>query len=115
MSDQEAYALGVEHSCPFPKHCITCGGVKADPVPEPEPVGPWVGQAVHYVSHGTPRRADGSQEYSSECRAAVVTAVSDESPEMARLCVFSPEGMFFTGYLEYETAPVGGSWHWTHP
>jgi hypothetical protein len=95
MSDEEAYALGAG--------------------PEPDRRAPVVGDLVHYVSHGTPVREDGSQEYGSQCRAAVVTAVSGDSPESVRLCVLSPEGMFFTGDLEYESLHFAGSWHWTHP
>lgn len=73
---------------------------------------PTVGRIVHYVSHGTPVREDGSQEYESECRAAIITAVSRDISELVRLCVLSPEGMFFTTFLEYEPLHVGGSWHW---
>ncbi|HKO19807.1 MAG TPA: hypothetical protein VJU82_13060 [Acidobacteriaceae bacterium] len=36
-----------------------------------------VDRIVHYVSHGTPPRADGSEAYISECRAAIITAVPD--------------------------------------
>ena len=36
---------------------------------------PSVGRIVHYVSHGTPLRPDGTQAYSSVCRAAMVTEV----------------------------------------
>lgn len=36
---------------------------------------PAVGQIVHYVSYGTPVRADGSQAYTSRCRAAIITEV----------------------------------------
>jgi hypothetical protein len=75
-----------------------------------------LGENVHYVSHGTPPREDGTQAYESQCRAAIVTAVSPESPELVRLCVLSPEGQFFTGPLEYEPSVLraGGTWHWTH-
>lgn len=36
---------------------------------------PIVGGMVHYVSWGSPVQADGSQEYTRQCRAAVVTSV----------------------------------------
>lgn len=36
---------------------------------------PKVGDDVHYVSFGTPPRPDGTQEYTSRCRAATVTEV----------------------------------------
>jgi hypothetical protein len=34
-----------------------------------------VGEIVHYVSHGTPVRPDGSQAYTPACRAAILTEV----------------------------------------
>ena len=72
---------------------------------------PTVGRMVHYVSHGTPPRADGSQAYTSECRAAIITEVD---PGLAGsrgvialpcvgLCVINPTGMFF------RTVADGGS------
>lgn len=36
---------------------------------------PTVGRMVHYVSWGSPVRADGTQAYVQQCRAAVVTEV----------------------------------------
>lgn len=36
---------------------------------------PTVGRIVHYVSHGTPPREDGSQAFPSACRTALVTEV----------------------------------------
>lgn len=62
---------------------------------------PSVGRIVHYVSHGTPVRANGTQAYTSQCRAAIITAVHDMDPvpehgvPYVDLCVFNPEGMFF--------------------
>lgn len=38
-------------------------------------VEPGVAHTVHYVSHGTPVRADGTQAYTKQCRAAVITEV----------------------------------------
>lgn len=74
---------------------------------------PSVGRIVHYVSYGTP-----GGEYSSVCRAAVVTAV-DAYPEdnpgqvFASLAVLNPEGMFFNKtVLQDETDKTGGTWHW---
>ena len=68
---------------------------------------PSVGRIVHYVSHGTPARADGSQAYTSECRAAIITEV----PEMlsgqpddgvtVSLCVLNPAGQFFSRQVAY--------------
>jgi hypothetical protein len=87
------------------------------------PVRPTVGEMVHYVSYGTPPRADGSQTYSAACRAAVVTEVgqwvavetsvpdsfdrSEGRPiqvverwwydDAAALAVLNPTGVFFNG------------------
>jgi len=44
---------------------------------------PSVGRTVHYVSHGTPLRADGSQASPAACRAAALTG-SWHWPEVAR-------------------------------
>ncbi|MGH3992154.1 MAG: hypothetical protein ACRDSN_06765 [Pseudonocardiaceae bacterium] len=66
---------------------------------------PSVGRIVHYVSYGTP-----GGEYTSECRAAVVTRVTDGS---LGLCVMNPTGLFFNAGVRYdETAEAGGTWHW---
>jgi hypothetical protein len=66
---------------------------------------------VHYVSYGTP-----GGEYTSQCRAAVITAVHGEF--LVDLAVLNPEGMFFNrevthgeqtcSNIEY----AGGTWHW---
>jgi hypothetical protein len=71
---------------------------------------PTVGRIVHYVSHGSPVRADGSQAYYAQCRAAIVT----ETPlEGVSLCVLNPTGQFFlTGVDQDEEHHAGGSWHW---
>jgi hypothetical protein len=70
-------------------------------------VKPSVGRIVHYVSHGTPVQPDGSQAFTSQCRAAIVTEVSqvkvnEEDPagdgvyrEALGLCVLNPTGQFF--------------------
>jgi hypothetical protein len=78
---------------------------------------PSVGRIVHYVSHGTPPRADGSQAYASECRAAVITEISAISPsgepQPVGLCVLNPTGEFFNrGVVQDEVDHSGGSWHW---
>lgn len=79
---------------------------------------PSAGRIVHYVSHGTPVRPDGSQTYTSQCRAAIVTTVTDD-PEIVGLAVLNPTDMFFheaVGHLEPEEpadiAHLGGTWHW---
>jgi len=96
---------------------------------------PSVGRIVHYVSHGTPVRADGSQAFTSQCRAAIVTAGpylvpgTFETPGdwALSLCVLNPEGMFFNQNVFYHEGDTGhdhtgaeipaksyrgGSWHW---
>jgi hypothetical protein len=90
---------------------------------------PSVGRIVHYVSHGTPVRPDGTQEFASECRAAVITEVDLEPgaplkivPDVS-LCVLNPSGMFFNRTVPYDEdggallrqhhrLPQGGTWHW---
>lgn len=98
---------------------------------------PTVCRMVHYVSYGTP-----GGEYSSQCRAAVVTEVTGET---VGLCVMNPTGLFFNQGVQFhdvaevpgspdcpnrqyhgnpfrycacgwaEAAPVGGTWHWPEP
>lgn len=77
---------------------------------------PSVGRVVHYVSHGTPVREDGTQEFTSECRAAIVTEV-DKDPfsdgYVVGLCVLNPTGQFFNrGLSQDEDGKAGGTWHW---
>jgi hypothetical protein len=98
------------------------------------PVKPSVGRVVHYVSHGTPPGPDGAQAYSSECRAAIVTEVSEQHTSsedvltpLVALCVLNPTGMFFSPSVPYHEGDTGhdhtgaevpaksyqaGSWHW---
>lgn len=77
---------------------------------------PSVGSIVHYVSHGSPVRKDGTQVYTSQCRAAIVTEVLNEANvtgECVALCVLNPTGQFFNEHIcQDETNHVGGSWHW---
>jgi hypothetical protein len=89
---------------------------------------PSVGRIVHYVSHGTPVREDGTQAYTAKCRAAIVTEVSPESKgegqEIVGLAVLNPTGFFFNqGCVHHEADPrladsnpavnhPGGTWHW---
>lgn len=73
---------------------------------------PTVGRIVHYRSFGTP-----GGEYTSECRAAVVTEVGGEvrtGPEgTVALAVLNPEGMFFNRHVyQDERDKTGGTWHW---
>ncbi|MFE0763671.1 hypothetical protein [Streptomyces smyrnaeus] len=79
---------------------------------------PSVGRIVHYVSHGTPVRGDGSQAHPSACRSAVVTEVDAGDPGRVGLAVLNPTGQFFhplaaggSVHAEADTR-LGGSWHW---
>lgn len=91
---------------------------------------PTIGRTVHYVSYGTP-----GGEYTSVCRAAVVTEVGAwvdvagtvTEQEMdgerfrtitqvwkddaARLNVLNPTGAFFNT-CEFSPDNIGGTWHW---
>ncbi|MBL1100154.1 hypothetical protein [Streptomyces coffeae] len=81
---------------------------------------PSVGRVVHYVSHGTPVRPDGSQAFTQQCRAAIVTEVDPTDPDRVGLMVANPTGQFFhplaAGGCVLDEAPEGardgGSWHW---
>lgn len=80
---------------------------------------PSVGRVVHYVSHGTPPRPDGSQAFTAECRAAIITAVhsADPVPEhgvpYVDLFVMNPTGVFLNqGCKHDEEQRAGGTWHW---
>ncbi len=82
---------------------------------------PTVCRIVHYVSHGTQLREDGTQAFPPACRAAIVTEVDPgdlHMPTRVGLCVFNPTGQFFHplaagGCVEQPAEEmVGGSWHW---
>lgn len=87
---------------------------------------PSVGQVVHYVSHGTPVREDGTQAFPPACRAAIVSEVDPADPNRVGLVVLNPTGHFFhplaNGGCPYDewdgmntvagAQPQGGSWHW---
>ena len=82
---------------------------------------PSVGRIVHYVSYGTP-----GGEYTSQCRAAIITDVySEDNPhpdpevlagvdgaEWVALTVLNPKGMFFNDMCHDELRKQGGTWHW---
>lgn len=69
---------------------------------------PTIGRIVHYRSYGTP-----GGEYDSECRAALVTEVSQRVQNMVGLAVMNPTGMFFNREIEHdEDRRHGGTWHW---
>lgn len=89
-------------------------------MPEPAPT---VGRIVHYVSYGTP-----GGEYTSQCRAAIVTEVpahlveepydgcpndGTHQPWIIGVCVLNPAGMFFDrDLLQDEADHASGTWHW---
>ena len=85
---------------------------------------PTVGCIVHYVSHGSPVLPDGTQRYTSQCRAAIVTAAYESENEALSLAIFNPEGMFFSPICAHHEADPeladsnpavnhpGGTWHW---
>lgn len=73
---------------------------------------PSVGRIVHYVSYGTP-----GGEFSSECRAAIVTQVAGRDDISGAwyvgLCVLNPTGQFFNeSVCQSEEWRDGGTWHW---
>jgi hypothetical protein len=75
-------------------------------------VKPTVGRIVHYVSHGTPVREDGTQAFPSVCRAAIITEVNGPITTVG-LAVLNPTGLFFhESCLQYEGDHAGGTWHW---
>ncbi|MFJ2205921.1 hypothetical protein [Streptomyces microflavus] len=82
---------------------------------------PTIGRAVHYVSHGTPVREDGTQAFPAVRRSAEITEVDEEGN--VGLLVKNPDGLFFhpighrNGPIPYaEPIPgeplQGGTWHW---
>lgn len=81
---------------------------------------PSVGRIVHYISHGTPIKPDGTQAYTSVPRAAIITAVHDQDPvpehgvPYVDLCVLNPTGLFFNTGCKYDDSdtPAGGTWRW---
>jgi hypothetical protein len=92
---------------------------------------PSTGRDVHYLSHGTPLRADGSQAYGQMCRAAKITGMGEPLPypivgdhpepledgtQLVDLVVFNPEGLFVKDGVPQDERPAGeragGTWHW---
>ncbi len=88
------------------------------------PAVPSIGRIVHYVAHGTPIRADGTQAFPPACRAAIITEVGDWPEDISDadrsniavpvgLCVLNPTGLFFhQNAMESEAGREGGTWHW---
>lgn len=67
-----------------------------------------VGDVVHYRSHGSPIRADGTQVHKPRCRAAFVT--DQLSDYLCTLFVVNPAGIFFDD-CRYDVDMAGGTWH----
>lgn len=110
------------------------------PYAEQDRPAPSVGRFAHYVPHGSPVLADGTQEFPSDaCRSAVMTQVGQwviteivpDGTGRARtvhqvwdgqavaLAVLNPSGLFFRGgdsdaaSVPYDaTGRQPGSWHW---
>lgn len=85
-------------------------------------------------------RDDGTQAFTAQCRAAIVTGLGEPLPypthgdrvdslpeegaELVDLCVFNPTGMFFNTGVPQDERPTtaaeagegggrqGGTWHW---
>jgi hypothetical protein len=81
---------------------------------------PRINMAVHYVSHGTPIRPDGTQAFSARCRAAIITEVDPDDSRRVGLMVANPTGLFFRSLAEggchYDNGGAdrewkGGTWH----
>lgn len=74
-----------------------------------------ISDTVHYVSHGTPLREDGTQAYPAVCRAATITEESQHSPGVVGLVVLNPTGLFFRAVADggnvYSQSGLPGSWH----
>lgn len=70
---------------------------------------PIISSLVHYVSHGTPPKADGTQAFGSQCRAAIVAGIDREGIE---LCVLNPSGIFFQKVQQDELTHAPGTCHW---
>ena len=72
---------------------------------------PSIGRIVHYVSYGTP-----GGEYGRECRAAIITSITEESAEQnasVSLFVMNPTGLFLNDRIEFDDERHdGGTWHW---
>ena len=88
---------------------------------------PTVGRDVHYVSAGSPVRADGTQQYPSTCRAAKITEVNDFDGGTIGAMVINPTGVHFIGLDQggvkeavaacvNDNGPnaslIPGTWHW---
>ncbi|MEV5472725.1 hypothetical protein AB0L66_10260 [Streptomyces sp. NPDC052207] len=105
---------------------MTSNSICPPGTPPAERVRPSVGRIVHYVSHGTPPGADGTQAFPSKCRAAVIADVySADNPhpdpevvvdwdggEWVALAVLNPSGVFFNDACHDEQIKQGGTWHW---
>lgn len=99
-----------------------------------------INRIVHYTSHGTPPRPDGTQAYPARCRPAIVTdvgawlehhqdgeyessvdgarmrdVVQRFEPSAAALMITNPTGLFFATCRQDQDGRAGGTWHWPTP
>lgn len=98
---------------------------------EPKEGAELIGERIHYVSHGTPILADGTQTYPSLCRAGTITEVGTPDTEpcpheeqvrygggcaVVGLAALNPTGLFFRplseGGAHHDAAGAPGTWHW---
>jgi hypothetical protein len=66
---------------------------------------PKLGASVYYQAYGTP-----GGEFLSVPRAAVITEVLPDGT--AKLCIFNPTGLFFSGALAYSEEDKPGTWRY---
>jgi hypothetical protein len=76
---------------------------------------PSVVHSVHYVSHGTPVRDDGTQAYvygpdNPHPDPEIVAGV--EGSEWVALTVLNPKGWLCNDACHDETTKLPGTWHW---
>lgn len=72
---------------------------------------PRIGETVHYVSHGTPLKADGRQAYTSRCQAAIVTEQTSDPdhPTQVGLAVLYPNGAAFHRFVPFHDGAASPS------
>lgn len=69
---------------------------------------PSIGRVVHYTSYGTP-----GGEYTSQCRAAMITEICPDPDGCVGLFIANPTGIFLNQHVEQdEIHKAGGTWHW---
>src|SRR5690606_40282767 len=113
---RDFHVTGVQ-TCALPIYPLPQGGRRQlQAAPEEHPVGRAghprpgglvskniisVGRIVHYTSLGSAPQ-DGVQQYPSQCRAAIVTAVTSVGQGIVSLTVFNPEGLQFAHGVPFD-------------